>query len=155
MENLNISILVDIRASPDSVTAADFSQSILREKLSAINIIYHWAGRQFGDDRELNRNSKHSQLSPELASYADYMQGSEFPAAIIQLTNLVSRGRTCLMCAESRSIMSYCDLIADYLVLHGLEVDNIHSDSNVVEHLLSGSARHESVELIYDRETKN
>jgi len=51
--------------------------------------------------------------------------------------------------------MSHCDIIADYLVLQGFSVVDIYSETNIVEHFLSESARRESAELIYDREIKN
>jgi len=55
------------------------------------------------------------------------------------------------MCAESRSNLSHCDLIADYLILQGVQVENIDSVGNTSEHFLSVNARRESAELIYDR----
>jgi len=100
--NQNIKILIDIRANPDPAGTEFFSQPVLREKLESVDIVYHWAGRQLGEKQLSSNNLLHTQLPPELASFAEHIQGSEFPRAIMQLVNLVAKGRASLMCVESR-----------------------------------------------------
>ena len=150
----NISILVDIRVDPNLEFNQAFSQTVLREKLAEGDIVYHWAGRQFGERQEASSDSKHTRLPKGLMAFADYMQGPEFPRAVMQLVNLSTKGKTALMCSEARANLSHCDLIVDYLLLQGIQVNNIHTDGNMVEHILSATARRESAELIYDRNVK-
>jgi len=67
------------------------------------------------------------------------------------LTNLASKGTTILMCSESRFTLSHCDLLADYLLLQGVNMHNIHARGKIVDHVLTAFALRKNTELIYDR----
>jgi len=146
-----ISILVDIRSEPSASATSNVTQEILREKFEPLNLIYHWAGRQFGVMPSASDPSIHTQLAESLKGYAQYMQGPDFSRAAMQLFNFVSKGTTAVIYAEENFEQSHCRLISDYLLLQGMLVKNILSNDQVSEYQLSPTARRESSELIYDR----
>src|SRR5690554_7496923 len=50
--SVDIGVLVDIRARPQSRRFPHFSGDMLRAAVERVGLIYHWAGRQLGGLRE-------------------------------------------------------------------------------------------------------
>jgi uncharacterized protein (DUF488 family) len=147
----SIETLVDIRSHPHSKLYSQFDEAQLRLGMEQCKIDYHWAGRQLGDMRKKQTHSRHSTLLAEHQAFADYMDCDDFKKAANQLISFASRTRLAIMCAEK--IPDHCHrlLIADYLVLNGVEVKHIVPGNEIQSHILSSSARRESIDLIYDR----
>lgn len=145
-----VEILIDIRARPASSRFPHFNQHELRESLDKVDITYHWAGRQLGGFRSPQENSRHTALEDEtLRGFADFMLTRDFDRAANQLIKLTQHANGAIMCAEKEPAFCHRSLIADYLVLQGLNVLHI-IDADVTEHYLRSEARKESAELIYD-----
>lgn len=84
-----IQILVDIRAQPHSRRFPHFSQNIVRKTMNDNNILYHWAGRQMGGQRQpVNPLSHPALYDDSLRGFAEYMETAPFEQAIVQLINL-------------------------------------------------------------------
>ena len=88
-----------------------------------------------------------------MRGYADYMDTEDFQQAAAQLINLAARAPTALLCAERLAEHCHRSLLADYLVLKGVQVIHLVSNEESHEHNLSSTARLESIRLIYDRNT--
>ena len=152
LNGVPIKTLVDVRAHPQSQRYPQFSQQPLRQNLEAQGIVYHWAGKQLGGRRAVNSDSKHIALEDEgLRGYADFMETELFQKAVVQLIQLASSDNTAVMCAEKLPQHCHRNMIADYLLLQGVEVKHIIDATNVLSHQLSPMARRESAQLIYDR----
>jgi len=147
----DIELLVDVRARPRSSRFPHFDESALREILSDAGITYHWAGRHLGGFRAPAPDSPHVALPEGFRGYADHMQTEAFRRAIAQLRNLARRGRTAIMCAEREPLECHRSLIADYLLLEGVEVLHLVAPGETRAHQLRAEARRESAALIYDR----
>ena len=145
--------LVDVRAQPYSSRFPHFSMEPLREAMQSIDIVYHWAGRQLGGHRAATADSKHRALEGGMRAYADYMETEPFLKAAAQLVNMASRSTTAIMCAERKPENCHRRLIADYLVLQGVQVIHLIGRGDSRVHHLSVEARRESAQLIYDRNT--
>ena len=147
----DIRTLVDIRAQPHSSRFPHFSTDALRKAMEEIGIVYHWAGRQLGGRRSARPDSRHLALDEGLRGYADYMESDFFQKSAVQLVNLAARSPTAILCAEGSPQRCHRRLIADYLVLRGMEVVHLIAVDDARSHQLSPEARRESVQLIYDR----
>lgn len=60
-----IQTLVDIRANPYSGRFPHFSQAVLREVMDDNGIVYRWAGRQLGGQRESTNPISHPALQDD------------------------------------------------------------------------------------------
>lgn len=146
-----IQTLVDVRAVPLSQRNPQFNEQGLRDALGAVQIAYHWAGRQLGGRRAQRADSTNIALESGLRGYADYMQGRDFPQAAAQLVSLMRKSVTAIMCAEHLPVHCHRSLIADYLILQGHRVIHLIDKTTQHEHQSHTSLRRESAALIYDR----
>ncbi len=146
-----IQTLVDVRAQPHSSRFPLFTMDALREAMEKLGIVYHWAGRQLGGRRSAQTDSRHDALDEGLRGYADYMETDWFEKGANQLVNLATRSPTAMLCAERAPERCHRRLIADYLVLRGVEVIHLIERNEARAHSLSSEARRESAQLIYDR----
>lgn len=142
--------LVDIRARPRSARHPQYDESALRQSLSGIPVVYHWAGRHLGGFREPRPASPHVALSGGFRGFADHMDTPEFARAAAQLLKLASRSPTVMMCAEMNPEECHRRLLADYLLLQGATVIHLLDHGTRREHVLHPQARRESVALVYD-----
>ena len=149
-----IATLIDIRSQPQSRRHPHFAMDELRAGLEQAGITYHWAGRQLGGLRKSIAKSPHTALDNEgMRGYADHMATEEFRRGVNQLLHLAQQATTAIMCAEKLPEHCHRSLLADYLVLQGVEVIHIIDEGETREHHLSPFARRESAQLIYDRHT--
>jgi uncharacterized protein (DUF488 family) len=146
-----IRTLVDVRAEPHSSRFPHFSRDALREAMEERGIVYHFAGRQLGGRRSPRPDSRHRALEGALRGYADHMESDLFQRSAAQLANLAAKSPTAILCAERSPEQCHRRLIADQLVLRGMEVIHLIGAGDARPHRLSPEARRESAELIYDR----
>jgi len=154
LRGVGIETLVDVRAEPRSRRHPQFSADALRAGLAGAGITYHWAGPQLGGRRTPRPDSPHVALTQDgMRGYADHMDSDAFQVAAAQLISLAVRTPLAILCAERLPEHCHRGLIADYLTLQGVQVMHIIGPGEVREHHLSPSARRESAQLIYDRNT--
>ncbi len=110
LQAVAVDCVVDIRSHPVSTRHPQFSQPALREFLDQQGIRYHWAGRQLGGRQE------------QFPEFADYMQTGQFKVSAMQLVNLAGKNTLCLLCAERQPARCHRSLIADFLLLQGVQV---------------------------------
>lgn len=147
-----IDALVDVRAEPRSRRFPQYDEENLRAAVESLGAVYHWAGRQLGGRRPEKGSSPHQALEPGLRGYAHYMDSEAFRQAARQLMRMASGSRVAILCAEREPERCHRSLIADYLVLQGVEVQHIVDRDEVRSHALHSGARRESAQLIYDRQ---
>jgi len=154
LQEAGIETLVDVRATPHSSRYPQFSADVLRRAAEGSGIVYHWAGRPLGGRRPPRPDSPHIALKDAgLRNYADFMESAVFQTGAAQLINLASRAPTAILCAERDPLHCHRSLIADHLVLQGIQVIHLVAPGHSHEHQLRPEARRESAQLIYDRNT--
>lgn len=146
-----IEALVDIRRFPGSKRHPHFSRDNLSIELPKAGIKYHWlealGGRR---SKEKNANSQNLGLRNEsFRNYADYMQTTEFQAAIEHLLEIAQTKRTAYMCAEGPFWQCHRRLVSDFLLMKGIEVQHIMPSGELTPHKLTEGGRIKDGQLNY------
>jgi uncharacterized protein (DUF488 family) len=153
LQDHGIKYLADIRSYPSSKRNPHFNQTNLQHALSKDGISYTWLPELGGLRRTgLGNSSPHVALkSPGFRNYADYMATEPFLGGVDKLRSLASLNPTCFMCAETLPQRCHRSLLADYLLLMGLETIHILDNQRTVLHKLSSLATVIESRLIYNR----
>lgn len=145
----SVTRLVDVRTVPRSRHNPQFNRDTLPAALETADISYaHAAG--LGGFRRMHPGSPNSGWrNASFRGFADYMQTPEFADALAELIAAASRERVALMCAEAVPWRCHRSLIADALVVHGVQVDEIISTTRRQLHALTSFARVDGLVLTY------
>jgi uncharacterized protein (DUF488 family) len=81
--------------------------------------------------------------------FIDYMQTREFEESLERCVELVREKRIALMCAESVPWRCHRSLIADALLVRGIDVREITSATEARPHTLTPWARVEGTKITY------
>jgi uncharacterized protein (DUF488 family) len=141
--------LADVRSVPRSRRHPQFEQGALDGFLAAAGITYrHFPG--LGGLRKPRPDSINTAWQhPGFRGYADYMETPGFVAAVEALEAFALRGRTAVMCAEAVWWQCHRRLLADTLLVRGVEVRHILSAATPKPHELSEFARPAGRGVIY------
>lgn len=133
--------LVDVRTIPRSRHNPQFNRDQLPESLKQGGIHYlHMSA--LGGLRHAHRDSVNTAWrNTSFRGFADYMQTAEFDAALAKLTRLARRCRTAIMCAEAVPWRCHRSLIADALLVRGVRVEEVISETITRPHALTPWAR--------------
>jgi uncharacterized protein (DUF488 family) len=149
-----IKLLADVRRFPGSRRHPQFGQEALAASLAEARIGY----RHFVDLG--GRRSKRLPDSPNTAwrveqfnAYADYMQSSEFLAALEELMTASREQPTAIMCSEALPQRCHRRLISDALVARGWSVRHLLSPKRIEDHALTPFAHVSGTTLTYPSET--
>ncbi len=129
--------LIDVRTIPRSRHNPQFNQDQLPRSLEQAGIRYlHLPG--LGGLRRARRDSVNTAWrNASFRGFADYMQTLEFEVALDDLIRLVHDRRTAIMCAEAVPWRCHRSLIADALLVRGLNVEEITSETRTRPHTLT------------------
>src|SRR2546427_9241802 len=83
--------------------------------------------------------------------FADYMQTQEFDMAIDDLLSVAKDDTTAIMCAEILPWRCHRSLIADALVVRGIEVEHIMTLTSRRKYILTKWARVEKKQITYPK----
>jgi uncharacterized protein (DUF488 family) len=141
--------VVDVRTIPKSRRNPQFNSEDLRRALRRRHIRYVHLP-EIGGLRHPRQDSINTGWrNASFRGYADYMQTLEFESGLKELTDLSSKHRTAIMCAEAVPWRCHRSLVADALNVHGVPVVEILSESNYRSHQLTPFARVEGVRITY------
>ena len=117
--------VVDVRTVPRSRNNPQFNRDTLPDALTAVGIGYeHKAG--LGGLRHPRPDSVNSGWhNASFRGFADYMQTPEFAASLDSLIAFAKQQRIALTCAEAVPWRCHRSLIADALVVRGIQVEHI------------------------------
>lgn len=125
-----VSVIVDVRSSPHSRHALDFTRDRLIHLAAEANLGYRWLGDRLGgrpDDPELWQDD-----APDWTAIG---QGTAFRAGITELDGLARAGRVALLCAELDPTRCHrAFLIAPALEQLGYAVVHILPDGTTIPH---------------------
>jgi uncharacterized protein (DUF488 family) len=144
-----VDLLVDIRTVPKSRRYPHFAQHALAQSLQGAGIEYlhlqNLGGLRRAKPDSINTGWRNSSFR----GYADYMQTAPFEQALEALL-VASRGRNAaLMCAESVPWRCHRSLVADALLVRGIEVVDILGKGNARKHDLTAFAQVDGLRVTY------
>lgn len=144
-----VTLVADVRTVPRSRHNPQFNRDSLPRDLAAAAIEYvHLAG--LGGWRTPRADSPNQGWhSPGFRGYADYMLTPEFEAHLESLMELARQQQVALMCAEAVPWRCHRSLIADALLVRGVNVEHILSPAASQPHRLTPFARVEGLCLTY------
>jgi uncharacterized protein (DUF488 family) len=141
LQAAGIELLVDVRRMPGSRRLPQFDSETLRAALAERGIDYCWipalGGRRRPSSASRNTGWRHAAFR----AYADHMDTEEFAEGLFELLMLAHGLRTAVMCAEVLWWRCHRRLIADVLVVLGLNVVHILAADKHEAHRLAPPAR--------------
>ena len=132
--------LVDVRTIPRSRHNPQFNRDVLPESLRQAGIAYTHIGDLGGLRRARPDSANTGWRNSSFRGYADYMQTSEFHAALEVLIEVSEREQVAIMCSEAVPWRCHRSLIADALHVRGIAVEHIMSSSRIQPHSITSFA---------------
>jgi uncharacterized protein (DUF488 family) len=144
--------VIDVRTIPRSRHNPQFNRDQLSPALHSARIHYrHMPG--LGGLRHARRDSANTGWrNVSFRGYADYMQTSVFQENLARCIDLAKRERVVLMCAEAVPWRCHRSLIADALLVRGVDVREITSRIRTRPHALTPWARVKGTRITYPSE---
>lgn len=152
LRSFSVETLVDIRTVPRSRTNPQYNLDQLPEALQAQGL-RHCRIDALGGLR------KKSTSVPEATNgfwenrsfhnYADYALSDAFEAGLEELMNLAQTRRCAIMCAEAVWWRCHRRIVADYLLLRGMQVLHIMDKGKATEAMLNPAAQVQGPKLTY------
>ncbi|MDD1644627.1 MAG: DUF488 domain-containing protein [Methylococcaceae bacterium] len=146
----SVTRLIDVRTVPRSRHNPQFNRDTFSDALESSGIRYmHVAG--LGGFRHTSRESSSNRgwRNEAFRGYADYMQTPEFAENLADLIELAKQERVVLMCAEAVPWRCHRSLIADALLIRGVRVEEIISETRRQAHMLTSFAKVDGTSIIY------
>jgi uncharacterized protein (DUF488 family) len=144
-----IATLVDIRTVPGSRRNPQFGQESLRESLQGAGIAYLHRKSLGGLRRPAKDSVNGGWRNDAFRGYADHMQTEEFSRSVDELIAIASTSPTAIMCAEAVPWRCHRSLVADALLVRGIEVIDILSADHSQAHALTSFARVDGSSVTY------
>jgi uncharacterized protein (DUF488 family) len=144
LQQVDVTLLVDVRSIPRSRTMPQFNADTLPDSLAADGIDYRHLHALGG--RRHHRKCAPPSLNmywrvAAFRNYADYAETGEFRAGLDALHALAEDDRCAIMCAEAVWWRCHRRIITDYLLADGTHVEHIMGPGQVVPATLTPGAR--------------
>jgi len=147
-----VQAVADVRQYPRSRRLPHFNDDSLAQHLPKAGIKYVPL-KALGGRRKTSADSINLGWRNEsFRGYADFMQTPEFGVALNDLIELAARRPTAIMCAEAVPWRCHRSLIADALLIRGLNVLDILSPAAPKAHKLTPFAKVDGLQLTYPQE---
>ena len=146
----DVARLVDVRTVPRSRHNPQYNQEDLSAALEREHLHYlYMAG--LGGFRHAKKGATENLGWRNLSfrGYADYMQTPEFGGELQKLIDVARSGQSAIMCAEAVPWRCHRSLIADALLVRGIEVFEIASATKATRMTLHPWARVNGTEVTY------
>lgn len=154
IQSFDVNAVVDIRTVPRSRTNPQYNLNVLPALLAQSDILHYQIAALGG----LRKKSK---TVPEetnafwdnrsFHNYADYALSDEFEEGLRQLLELSETMRCAIMCSEAVWWRCHRRIVADYLLIRGLEVFHIMDIGKSTKAVLNPSAETSGFKLSYPR----
>lgn len=141
--------LIDVRTIPKSRHNPQFGSEALAESLRGAHIHYTHVPGLGGLRRPRPDSINTGWRNTGFRGFADYMETPAFEASLEACLRLAASERVALMCAESVPWRCHRSLIADALLVRGIDVSEIASAARARPHVLTPWARVEGTHIIY------
>ncbi|MFO7271631.1 DUF488 family protein [Sphaerobacter thermophilus] len=144
--------LVDVRTVPRSRKNPQFNRETLPEALAEAGIAYTHAPELGGLRRARADSPNTGWRNASFRGFADYMQTSEFAAALDELIDLARGEQIAIMCAEAVPWRCHRSLIADALTVRGIPVAHIMGPRSTQPHRMTPFAVVDGTDITYPPE---
>lgn len=139
LEIYNIEILVDIRSYPGSRYVPHFNKENMEKWIPDNNIKYihmpELGGRRKAI-KEIDKSLINGWRQLAFRNYAGYSLTDEYNEGIDKLISMAKKERLCYMCAESLPWRCHRLIVSNTLVLKGINVYHIMSETKTILHEL-------------------
>lgn len=150
LQHYGVVTLVDVRTVPRSRHNPQFNTDELSAALAPVGVAYAHLALLGGLRHGLGAASPNmGWRNTSFRGYADYMQTAEFAEGMEELHALTKAGPAALMCAEAVPWRCHRSLIADALLVRGVETADIQSLTRTMPHRLTPFARVEGERITY------
>ena len=141
--------IIDVRTIPRSRHNPQFNLDALPVSLAAVGIDYsHMPG--LGGLRHAHADSSNGGWhNASFRGFADYMQTAEFAESLDCVVALARAQRCALMCAEAVPWRCHRSMIADVLLVRGVQVEDIIGAHGRKPHVLTSFARVDGLKVTY------
>ncbi|EJL03007.1 MULTISPECIES: DUF488 family protein [Pseudomonas] len=152
VKGFSIGMIIDVRTVPRSRTNPQYNLDTFGQQLANVGI-GHEQIAQLGGLRKKSRtvgdevNSFWDNRS--FHNYADYALSDEFEEGLDRLLELSRTQRCAIMCAEAVWWRCHRRIIADYLLLRGIEVIHIMDKDKSTKAVLNPAAKVTGLKLTY------
>jgi uncharacterized protein (DUF488 family) len=141
--------VVDVRTIPRSRYNPQFNHDALTESLRSVSMEYTEM-KDLGGLRHARPDSINiGWRNASFRGYADYMATPAFDAALARLIKAAQREHVAIMCAEAVPWRCHRSLIADALIVRGIGVQHIMSESRAQPHSLTSFAVVQGTHISY------
>ncbi len=141
--------VIDVRTIPKSRHNPQFNKDVFAKGLRNRRIAYRHM-KALGGLRHPRADSINTGWrNASFRGYADYMQTSEFDAALQQLIEIAKQKPTAILCAEAVPWRCHRSLIADAMTVRGWDVRDIMSVKTARPHVLSSMAQVHGTRITY------
>jgi len=138
LQRYGVVMLVDVRTIPRSRHNPQFNMEELSAALAQVGIAYAHLAPLGGLRYGLGAASPNmGWRNTSFRGYADYMRTPGFAEGMDELHGLLSVGPLALMCAEAVPWRCHRSLIADALLVRGVETADIQSLTHTMPHRLT------------------
>ena len=149
LRRCGVEAVVDVRTVPRSRANPQFNREELEVKLPEAGIAYSHE-KALGGLRKPRKDSPNSAWRDEgFRGFADYMQTEDFKRALEGLIDQARSTPTAIMCAEAVPWRCHRSLIADALVIRGIDVVEILDAAKSQPHKLTPFAVAQDGKLTY------
>ncbi len=146
-----LEVVADVRRFPASRRHPHFAREALAEALARAGLDYAWLPA-LGGRRRGRPDSPHvAWRSASFRAYADHVETPEFRAGLEELLAIAGARRVAILCAEAVPWRCHRQLIADALLVRGVEVRHVLGARQSEPHRLTPFARLAGDRLVYDR----
>lgn len=136
LKESGVETLIDVRSIPRSRTNPQFNLDVLAGTLQRSDIAFeHIAvlgGRRYRRKDLPPSENSYWQVAA-FQAYADHAQTAEFGEGLERLIELARRERVAIMCSEAVWWRCHRRIIADYLLVRGLDIRHILAPGNIKE----------------------
>jgi|DewCreStandDraft_1066081.scaffolds.fasta_scaffold00721_19 uncharacterized protein (DUF488 family) len=151
LQAYRVDLLADVRTVPRSRRNPQFNRDTLPAALHQVGISYVHLPALGGLRRPRPDSPNTGWENEGFRGYADYMQTPQFEAGLQELLDLARQSQAAIMCAEAVPWRCHRSLIADALVVRGVSVEHILSETRRQKHVLTPWAVVRDGRLYYPR----
>lgn len=141
LEAHHIQVLFDVRSLPGSNMFPHFNSDRLKTFLKKRKISYFHMPGLGGRRRPKRESTNQAWRSASFRGYADYMETDEFKKSLERVIKKAEKKNVVLMCAEAVPWRCHRSLIGDSLLVKGVKVFDIMTETRATPHKLPAWAK--------------
>jgi uncharacterized protein (DUF488 family) len=144
-----IDLVADIRAVPKSRHNPHFHVEVLAGSLASAGIGYQHLPGLGGLRRPAKDSINTGWRNASFRGYADYMNTPPFQDAVAELIALAAQRITVIMCAEAVFWRCHRRLVADALLVRGVDVQHIIGAGKLTPATMTSFAKPDGTQITY------